>query len=178
MVLEKYSEVIGMPVITIQNGKKIGIIKDIIFSPKTREVKAFVLEKKGYEFLQKAVLLKDVVNLGKDALVVNDHSSVKTLRKAEAAGELKDKGSLKGLKVYTRSGNDLGIIEDILFDFSTGIVEGVEVSDGILQDIVKGRNILPLFGKIEFGEENILVDKEAIDEIETTGGGIKKFLNE
>ena len=167
-----------MPVISVNKGKKLGIIREIIFSPATKEVKAFVLERKGYEFLQKVILLKDVVHLGNDALVINDNSSIVSLRKAEGAGDLNGRGNIKGLKVYTKSGNDLGIIEDVLFDYSKGIVEGVEVSDGILQDLVKGRNILPLFGKVEFSDEALLVDKEAIDEIKTTGGGIKKYLED
>ena len=52
----------------------------------------------------------------------------------------------------------------------------MEVSDGLLQDIITGRNILPLFGKVEFGEENILVDKEAVEEMLSNGGGLKKKL--
>jgi len=40
-----------------------------------------------------------------------------------------------------------------LFDLKHGKIDGIEVSDGLLQDIVKGRSVLPLIGKVEFGEE-------------------------
>jgi len=60
-----------------------------------------------------------------------------------------------------------------LFDLKHGKIDGIEVSDGLLQDIVKGRSVLPLIGKVEFGEENILVDNEAVEEMMETGGGIK-----
>jgi len=176
IVLEKYSEVIGLPVICIENGKKIGIIKDVIFYPKGQEVTGFLLENKGYEITKKVILLKDVLNLGKDALIVNEGSCIKELRKVNKTQELKGKGNVKGLKVYSKSGKDLGLVKDVLFDHKTGVIEGVEISDGILQDIVQGRNILPLIGRVEFGEENILVEKEAVDEMTDTGGGLKKIL--
>lgn len=174
--MEKYSEVVGRSVICINNGKKVGIIKDIAFTPKTREVVAFIMARKGYEISKRAILLKDVLNFGDDVIVINDDSCVRAMNKIENYKELKEKEVIKGLRVYTKKGEDLGIVEDVLFDSSTGIVEGVEVSDGLLQDIAQGRNILPLFGRVEFSNEFILVDKEAVDEIMPSGGGLKKFF--
>ena len=174
--MEKYSEVIGLPVICVESGKKIGIIKDIIFCIKFKEVKAFVLEHKGMEIRKKVILLKDVLSLGKDALVVNDSNCTTTMNKAYKTEDFKYSGKIKGLKVYSKAGNDLGIVNDILFDYKNGFIEGVEVSDGFLQDIVLGRKVVPLFGKVEVGSESILIDKEALEEIRTTGGGLKKII--
>lgn len=154
-----------------------GIVKDVIFCPKNKEVKGFLLEHRGCEIGSKLILLKDVLNMGRDALVVSDCKCAVPVKKVRNSGKLKDEGKIVGLKIYSRSGEDYGVVKDILFDYRTGKVEGVEVSDGLLQDIVKGRNILPLFGKVEFSEENILVDREAVEEITSTGGGIiRKFL--
>ncbi|MCX7923956.1 MAG: PRC-barrel domain-containing protein [Clostridia bacterium] len=174
--MERYSEVVGLPVICVNDGRKIGIVNEVIFCPRTKEVKAFLLERKGCQISSKVVLLKDVLNLGKDALVVSDCSCAVSVKKAKKIDDLNGKGEIKGLKIYTKSGEDLGIVKDVLFDYKTGTIEGVEISDGLLYDIVQGRNILPLFGKVEFGEDNILVDKEAVDEMISTGGGLKKKL--
>lgn len=172
----KYSEVIGLPAISFDNGKNLGIVKDIIFCPKNKEIKAFLLERRNYEFHKRLVLYRDTVNLGRDALIVRSDSALKRLNDIESSGEIKDKGEVLGLKVYTKSGEDLGTVKDVLIDYKNGLIEGVEVSDGLLQDIVKGRNIVPLFGKVEFSEDNILVGREALDEIESTGGGLRKRL--
>jgi len=176
MLLEKYSEVVGMPVICSDNGKKAGNIKDIIFCPEGRKIKAFILEQKGYELIKKVILMKDVVSFGKDAVFIRDSSCIRTMKNLEKSGELEGKGEIRGLRIISREGNDLGIVKDILFDCKTGVVEGVEVSDGLIQDIMEGRKVIPLFGKVEFGEENILVDKEAVEEMRNTGGGIMNKL--
>lgn len=176
MKLQKYSEVIGLPVICADNGKKIANIKDVVFCPQKRSVLAFLLESRRYELKRKAVLTKDVLSLGRDALIINDCSCVADIKKLEKNQELKDRGQLLGRRIYTKWGEDLGRVEDILFDHKNGSVEGVEISDGLLQDIIQGRKILPLFGKVEFGEDNILVDNEAVEEMMNTGGGLKRRL--
>lgn len=176
LVLERYSEVVGLPVICVDNGKKIGAIKDVIFCPGQKKATALVLERKGCQVARRIILLKDILSLGRDAVVVNDCSCITELKKVKDLEEFKEKGEIKGLKIYTKSGEDIGTVKDILFDYKTGTIEGVEVSDGLLQDIVQGRNVLPLFGKVEFSEENILVGREAIEEMMSTGGGLKKKL--
>ncbi|MFZ5988106.1 MAG: PRC-barrel domain-containing protein [Bacillota bacterium] len=174
--MERYSEVIGLPVICAADGKKLGVIKDIVFYPKEKRIFAFLLERKGCELRKKVVLIEDVLSLGKDALIVNDAKDIKELKKVQDAPEYKEKGDLMGLRIYTKSGEDLGVVKDILFDYERGTLDGVEVSDGILQDIVNGRNVMPLLGKVEFSQENILVDSEAAEEMMETGGGIKNII--
>lgn len=174
--MEKYSEVIGLPVICIDNGRKLGIVEEVIFCPKRKKVLGLLLERKSCHVRKKLLLARDIYEMGKDAVIVADCSCLTDMKKAALLNELGDKGSVLGLRIFTRSGEDIGVVKDVLFDYQSGSIEGVEVSDGLLQDIITGRNILPLFGKVEFGEENILVDKEAVEEMLSNGGGLKKKL--
>jgi uncharacterized protein YrrD len=64
----------------------------------------------------------------------------------------------------------------VIFDIQSGKIEAFEISDGILQDIIQGRRLLPLFGRVELGEEVAVVEKEAVDEMIDSGGGIKNKL--
>lgn len=176
--MERYSEVIGLPVICVENGKKIGAVKNIIFCPKKKKLLAFLLECRSYEFSKKVVLTEDILNIGRDALIIKDESSLKDLRKTKNTDEFVDKGEVIGLRVYSKNGEDMGIVKDVIFDYSNSSIEGVEISDGLIQDIIKGRSLLPLFGKVEFGREVILVDNDAIEEITETGGGLKNIIYE
>ncbi len=177
-LLQKYSEVLNLPVVCVNNGKKAGVVKDIIFCPENREVRAFLLEHRGLEIRKKVVKLKSILSLGTDALIIDGPDCVESLGKASYTAEFKDEGSILGLRIFTRSGEELGIVRDVIFDWQTGRIEGFEVSDGLFQDILQGRKILPLFGKVEFGEENVLVEKEAVEEMENTGGGIRNMLKD
>ncbi len=172
--LLRYSEVIGKPVLHAGSGAVVGAVKDIVFCPGLKRIKAFLLERKGLKAGSRTVPMENVLHLGKDAVVIDSLEEPASLKGAGQPKEPMGSARIKGLKIYTRSGQDLGVVNDILIDEKTGAIEGVEVSDGLFQDLLQGRSILPLFGKVEFGQENILVDKEAADELISNGGGLKE----
>ncbi|MDQ2085676.1 PRC-barrel domain-containing protein [Herbivorax sp. ANBcel31] len=175
--MERYSEVIGLPVICAADGKKIGVVKDIVFFPEKKKIVAFEIERNSCEIRKKLVLKEDVLNLGKDAMIIDNEKKLIGFGKAKESLGIKSKGKIIGLKIYTKYGQDVGIIKDVLFDFQKDTLDGVEVSDGLINDIVQGRNLLPLLGKVEFGKENILVEKAAVEEMMETGKGIKGIIN-
>lgn len=175
-MLHKYSEVLNLPVICADNGKMAGRVKDVLFNTETREAVALLLEHRGLEIGRRLVFLKDILSLGADAAVIDSCGCISKMGRAEYSSALEKKGRILGLRIFSREGEDLGVVRDIIFDWVSGRVESVEVSDGIFQDVVKGRSLLPLFGKVEFSEENVLVDREAVEEMANTGGGIKKRL--
>lgn len=176
--MEKYSEVLGLPVICLENGKKIGVVKNIIFCPKKKKLLAFLLECKSFEIKKNVVLAEDIINIGNDAVIIIKESCLKDLRKIKDNDDFVDKGEVIGLRVISKKGQDVGIVKDVIFDYKNNSIEGVEISDGLLQDLVKGRSILPLIGKVEFGEEFILVDNDAVEEIMETGGGIRNIIKD
>ncbi len=174
--MERLSEVVGLPVISAENGKKVGTVANLIFCPQRRRLEAVLLVPEGYLSGEMVILLKDVLNIGRDAVITSSSSCISAMKAVQTEGELEETGKLEGLKIYSRAGEDLGVVKDVLFDQKTGLVEGVEVSDGIIQDIIQGRRVIPLFGKVEFGGDILLVDREAVEESEETGGGIKRIL--
>ncbi len=175
-MIRKYSDVLGLPVISAKNGMKIGTLKDVVFCKYNKGVLGFIIEKESHSIKGNVVMLQDVLSLGNDALIIEDSDNLIEYRKIKKTPEMLERMQLRGFKIYTHSGNDIGIVKDILFDYKTGKVEGVQVSDGLLQDLLMGRNILPFLGKIEIGNENILVDNEAVEEMMNTGGGIRSRL--
>lgn len=175
--MERYSEVIGLPVICVENGKKVGIIKDIIFCTENKRIVAFEIERNSYEIKKKIVLKEDVLSLGKDAMIIENEKKMLAFAKLKDDLGIKKKDTIIGLKIYTKYGEDIGVVKDILFDFQKDTLDGVEVSDGLIQDVVQGRNLLPLLGKVEFGEENILVERAAVEEMMEKGKGIKGIIN-
>jgi len=183
-MLHRYSEVLNLPVICADSGKKAGVVKDILFDLENREVKALLLEHTGLMPGKRLVLVKDLLSLGNDAAIISDAGYVANLsRKGFKAafggrGDLfgGEKGSLLDRRVYSKAGEELGIVKDVIFDIRSGKIEAFEISDGVLQDIIRGRRVLPLFGRVELGEEVAVVEKEAVDEMKESGGGIKNKL--
>lgn len=175
-MLHKYSEVLNLPVICADDGMKAGVVKDILFSLQDKEVKGFLLAHNGLSTDKRVLLPDEVKSLGSDAAVISSPECIRKIDRSAYSEAFPDEGRLIGIKVFSKDGEELGIVKDVIFDFRSKKVEGFIISDGLLQDILEGRKLLPLFGKVEFGEELIVVDNEAVDEIEISGGGIKNRL--
>lgn len=176
-MLRKYSEVLGLPVISAKDGMKIGTLKDVAFRMDNKGVIAFILEKGSHAIKGNVILLHDVLSLGNDALIIDNPNCLLDYKTFKKTCELQGNTKLRGFKIYTHSGDDIGIVQDIFFDYKTGKIEGVQVSDGLVQDILMGRKILPFFGKVEIGINNILVENEAVEEMINTGGGLRSRLD-
>jgi uncharacterized protein YrrD len=175
-MLKKYSDVLGLPVISAKDGMRIGVLKDIIFCKDNKGIQGFILEKDNLGFKGNVVLLRNVLSLGNDALIIESPDCLVEYRKFRKACDIQEDVRLRGLKIYTQSGEHIGIVQDVLFDYKTGKVEGVQVSDGLVQDLLMGRKILPFLGKVEIGSMNILVENEAVEEMINTGGGFRSRL--
>ena len=175
-MMHRYSEVLNLPVLCADTGKKAGVVKDIIFSLDDKEVKALLMEHKGLSLKKKIVFINELLSLGSDAAIVNSSSCVSDMDRSAYSKAFQDEGSLLGLKIFSKAGGELGVIKDVLFEYKTGKIESFEISDGLYQDVMKGRKLLPLFGKVELGEEFAIVGREAVEEMEETGGGIRNKL--
>jgi uncharacterized protein YrrD len=177
--LQRYSEVIGKEVVCLPGGKRMGEVKDLIFLPEKLEFAGLIFRQGSLEIMKRAVSREDILSIDKQVVVRNS----KCARKISAMinGDTTDdiyKASikLKGLSVFVNKGGEIGYIEDILFDYRTGRIEVIELSDGLLQDFINGRKLLPLIGKVEFAEEHMLVSREALEEMTESGGGIRKYF--
>lgn len=175
-MLRRYSEVLNLPVLCADSGRKAGIVKDIIFGLESKEVKGILVEQKGISLKKKVVFLDKLLSLGSDAAVINSSDCISEMDRTAFSEAFCDKGNLLGLKVFSKAGGDLGIVKDVIFDLQTGKIEGFEISGGMIEDIMQGREIIPLFGKVELGKEFAVVGSEAVEEMEETGGGIRNRL--
>ncbi|MBP5426645.1 MAG: PRC-barrel domain-containing protein [Clostridiales bacterium] len=164
----KQSECIGLPIISEKEGEIVGRVQDFLISDKDKSIFGFILEGNLFSG-EKIILLENVLKMGKDAIVVDNKDVVSNL-KVDINYKMKDK------EVYTKDGINLGMIKDIRVNEENGEIECVEISDGIISDIINGRRVLPLIGKVLFSDNNIIVEKQAYEEIESSSKGINNYL--
>jgi uncharacterized protein YrrD len=172
-LLQKYSELLNLPVFYASNGEKCGVIKDLLLTSDNSEIKGILVSGSDIDKKAKVVLVEDIISLENAALIIDGPEDVKNLTQ-----KIKDSIAEKLLKtkVYSNIGDYLGRVKDLLVDFSTLRIEGFILSDGLVQDAIYGKNILPVLGKVEFAEDFMLVEKEAAEEMAKSGGGIKKRI--
>ena len=166
----KAGELIGRSVIAREGGRQIGKIKDIVVDQSGRQVIGFVISE-GVLKGAKVAAWASLQAIGPDSVVLNAASSVvKAAQAPEIKGVLDKELSIRGLRLHTTEGKDLGKVEDFQFDEHTGAVQGYELSGGVFADAFEGRPFLPTPAAIEMGKDVAFVGPEAEATMQQSGG--------
>ena len=160
----------GLPIISFDSGEIVGRVKEFLFVSDLKKFFGIMLDG-SFLNKDKIILSKNVISIGTDAIIVNGQDIVQDLKDVlgyRSIYQFKDK------EIYTKDGKDLGMVKDIRINQENGDIECLEISDGIISDIINGRGILPLVGKVLFSDDCILVENEAYQELQTTREDAKK----
>jgi uncharacterized protein YrrD len=168
----KANSLIGLPVITINDGQKVNTIKDVVYDGNTNQVTAFVVDEKGWFSVAKIILIQDIKSIGKDAILIEDESKIVTADSQvdqSIALTANDDNFLDTNNVITQSGTKLGRVTDIYFNEITGKLEAIEVSQGFLKNVVSGTKKIAIDDIITVGKQNLIVEDVVEENIEQQG---------
>jgi len=170
----KGSDIIGKVVVTYDMGKKIERIRDLIFDQERNQLLGFLVEEKGLFRDAKVIPLKEVQAIGLDALVVHSKESVVGAHQIPAIAKiLHHNNVLRGTKILTTAGLNLGELVDLFFDEHSGLVEGYEVSGGVFADAYSGRSFVPAPETLKIGYDVAFVPSETAQMMAEQVGGIR-----
>ena len=166
-MLIKGNSVINLPVITVDNGKKLSRIKDLIYDAKNNQLKALLIDEGGWFSGAKVIPYANIERIGKDAVIIKSENMI---RKASEFGEkLSHIGDnekyLTKTRIITESGSDLGKVSDLIFDDQTGKVMEFEVSRG-LKDFKSGKKRVRIEDIVTIGKDATVVRAYTEDRFE------------
>jgi uncharacterized protein YrrD len=166
----KAGDVIGRQITVREGGAVIGKIRDLVVDPTGREVIGIVVAEGAFSGVRVAPW-KAVQAFGPDSLVLDAAGSVvKSTAIPEIQAVLDKKDRIKGLRLLTTKGKELGKIIDVLFDETSGEVVGFELSSGLFSDSFDGTPFLPTPQWMEMGKDAAFVAPEVEPTITATGG--------
>lgn len=170
----KGSDTIGLPVVTFDTGEEIEKITDVVFNHESCQVVGFLTDEGGWFSGARVIPFDSVQTIGPDAVVVPSKRAVSDSSEIpEIDRILKGENVLKGTRIMTTDGRDLGSMKELYFDEATGRVEGFGVSGGIFADAYQGRSFVPAPETISIGEDVAFVPPETADLMKEQAGGIK-----
>jgi uncharacterized protein YrrD len=168
---------LGKPVVAYDSGEEFKTIIDLIFDQKSNQLLGFLVDEGGWFSNALVLPLKNIQAIGVDAVIVTSKDTIAPASEfPEIESILKRDNILKGTRIMTIDGRDLGTMEDIYFDDISGAIEGYEVSGGIFADAYSGRSFVPAPDTLKIGEDIAFVPAETADLMEEQVGGIKAVL--
>lgn len=155
----RLSQLSGMPVITLETGKRLGRARDVLFDPASGKLDAITLEEPGFFGANRGfILAQDIRSMSKDAIMIDSARLVKRVRNAPSEQAIVSKGvPLIGKTVVTEEGTILGTLSDVLINPECGCAEEYEVSSGTLQDMQVGRRSFPVPKALVVGRDALVV---------------------
>ncbi|MGG1515843.1 PRC-barrel domain-containing protein [Paenibacillus oryzisoli] len=165
--MRKAHDLIGLPVFTVDTGKQIGEVQDLLIDP-TWNISGIILEAKMWFSALRYVSWEGIVSAGEDAITISNEDVICELAHMnECHPFLEGRSRIKGLPVMTVGGEELGMVEDVYLNGNWGKqIVGYELSEGFISDLKEGRKRLPLPETATIGEDAIIVPVHCAQEVE------------
>lgn len=165
---------IGKPVVAYDSGEEFRTIVDLIFDQENNQLLGFLVDEGGWFSNALVLPLTNVQAIGADAVIVASRDAIDSATQfPEIQSILERDNILKGTRIMTLDGRDLGTMVDLYFDDTSGAIEGYEVSGGIFADAYSGRSFVPAPDTLKIGEDIAFVPSETADLMEEQVGGIR-----
>jgi uncharacterized protein YrrD len=165
---------IGKPVVAYDSGEEFKTIVDLVFDQESNQLLGFLVDESGW-FSDALVLpLTNVQAIGADAVIVASRDAIDSASEfPQIQNVLERDNILKGTRIMTLDGRDLGTMVDLYFDDTSGAIEGYEVSGGIFADAYSGRSFVPAPDTLKIGEDIAFVPSKTADLMQEQVGGIR-----
>lgn len=163
--LTKLFELLGKDVLSQTNGKTIGVIHDIAIQKSSLlKIEAYIVKCNNHFNETLNFIPWHQLRLGQDISLMDNS---KELQKVNVNFRLQHylfREDLMDLRVFTNDGLEVGLLKDVFLSEDEGTIDCLQCSDGLINDILNGRSIYPLIGKLNVTKESILIHKDCIEE--------------
>lgn len=127
-MVKRSIELIGLPVISIEEGVEVGKIREIVLDPQKKEIMGLLVQDEKWWRDTKVVSFALISGIGEYAVTVENTSTVASLSSMPEIEELlESKVQVKGKEVITRSGRLIGKVQEYFVDPKSGKIEAYEL---------------------------------------------------
>ena len=145
--------VIGLPIISLAEGVRIGHVKDLVLDPDGRTVAALVVSEPSWRRDAELVPIGKVRSFGRDAITIYDLSGlIQSRSERDLYDLLMADVKLDGLLAMTEGGNYLGTVEEVMLG-PRGELIAYEISAGFTEDVHRGKRLLPANEALTVGRD-------------------------
>lgn len=176
-IMKKSKQLTGTEVINPESGEVIGRVKDTLFLPGDKKIRGLLISCRRWIKSLKILIIEDIKAIGNDAILIKSSGKLIECEKLpwykDATNEKK---RVMGLKLITKDGEELGFIEDIIVNEKDCTIEGYVLTDGIIEDIIKGKIVIPSTDEIVFGKDAVFISSDCRNIILKNDISLKRVL--
>lgn len=160
-MLKKTEQILGLPLITISDGKEMGVIRQLVINPEMGRIEFLLLNDGPWYTEPKVLPYELVLGIGHDAVTTESATALDALPEtAEVVQFLERKVEVIGTRVITRRGRMIGLVAEMAIEIESGRVVACEIVNTEKQFL----GFVPSEGILTFGRDVLVVD-EKIDDL-------------
>lgn len=152
MRVPRGSDLVGLPVLAGPELRRIGRVQAVLLSSDGSRICGLQLDNGGWLKAPRVLDYVAVKMVGSTHLIADE-----TYLTDEV--ETRCCQDLHGLPVLGAGGEEIGLADDVHFDAATGRLTALQLSHGFVDDLLSGKEILPLAGPLYTGEAAILLNE-------------------
>jgi uncharacterized protein YrrD len=160
--MKKSVDIIGLPIISINEGQELGKVKDLVINPNGGVVAALIIDDGKWYFGAKLLPFSAVSGIGEYAVTVDSSNLIVNINNAPDLEQLLIADiKVIGAKVLTKDGFIQGKVNEIVIDNAGKIACEVEDDKGQVSHIDSqkiltfGKNVLIVADKDEVGAKSV-----------------------
>lgn len=160
--MHRVSDMIGKAVVSVNSGEKLGTVSDGLLEPGGVRLIGLVV-RHGVLGNEHVLPLSDLQTVGRDALLVRSDEhlvSAREWRKADVGAARSS--SVRGRRVVTAAGEEIGHVSDFLTDEQTGGFGGLEVESTSLGGLRSRRIVVPASSAPRVGPDAVVIKENAL----------------
>ena len=158
-----WSELRGIAVVSIADGKKIGTCEDFYFDPGTHSV--YALQVKTGLLGHKVLPVSYISTFGQDAITIASEEGLRSKSEDERVATLPSGENLHSYKVMSASGTLVGTVGNVLLDTSTPTdlkIAAFELARSLLERLGGRHPTFTVSQVVRYGQDVLVVTDEVV----------------
>lgn len=173
----KSQKLISLPVISLEDGLEVGIVRDLVIKPSAKVVYALIVDQRKWFKDQKIIPFSKIRSIGDDAITIEQNNSAqKPANLPEMVGLIKENVALIEAKVIAEDGTTLGFVEEYYVDRHTGAILQLELGGNFLNSLLKGNGLLAADYIKTMGKKVLVASEGAAGHLRQIDGGLPETL--
>lgn len=159
----RLNEMIGKAVMSTANGQKLGTVSDALLEPDGTSMLGLVVGS-GMLGKDRVLPLSDIQTVGADAILVRTDQHMLSAREwRQSEVDATRSSSVRGRRVVTDAGQQIGRVSDLLIDEHTGALAGLEVEESSLGGLRHRRSVVNAPPMPRIGPDAVVVSMPATE---------------
>ena len=154
----RVSRLIGLPVVSLECNERIGIIREIWLTKDLCQILGFSVDLRRWISSVRFLPFANLFSLSSASLSICSENAIERGVETDDWVGFHD---LVSSVVRMRDGTVVGSLSDLFADENTGRILELEVSEGLIQDITKGRSRIEKPAYIGFTGEALILHKDS-----------------